>query len=160
MIEQYYKDNLPALLKRIKARGMQEADAEDVVHEAFARALKYQRSFNGSEEEIGKWFNTILNNTFKGYRHANFTGDFSFVEEEHMEEYDDADETWTNKDIILKVKEEVSGLKKEHRDIIELVILNGFRYKEASHILDENVENIKKVVFRFKKNMKEKFNDL
>ena len=86
MIEQFYKENYNILVKRIQARRMQECDAEDVVQEAFVRALKYADSFNPDFHEIGAWFNTILNNSFKEYRHDNYTGDYSFCddrEEDH-----------------------------------------------------------------------------
>lgn len=157
MIEQFYKDNYQLLVKRIKARRMQEADAEDVVQEAFVRALKYQDSFDPGRQEIGAWFNTILNNSFKDYRHANFTGDYSFTEEEHMTEADDATDNWLDKDVINKIRAEVQELKKPHRDIVELVMLNGFKYKEASQILDERIDNIKKVLYRFKQTLREKY---
>lgn len=157
MIEQFYKENYPMLVKKISSRRMQEADAEDVVQEAFYRALKYKDSFNSDRQEIGAWFNTILNNTFKDYRHANFTGDFSFVEEEHMEERDEAEEKWLDKDLLEKVRSEVALLKKNQRDVVELVVLNGYKYKEASQILDESIANIKKIVYRFKQNLREKY---
>lgn len=160
IIEQFYKDNYQLLVKRIKARRMQEADAEDVVQEAFVRALKYQDSFNPDRQEIGAWFNTILNNSFKDYRHANFTGDYSFTEEEHMNEFDEAEITWMDQDLIVRIKKEVQEINENHRDIIELVVLNNYKYKEASQILDESIDNIKKVVYRFKQGLREKYGDL
>ena len=154
MIEEFFRDNYQVLVKRIQARRMQESDAEDVVQEAFARALKYRDSFNPDFHEIGAWFNTILNNAFKDYRHANFTGDYSFCEEEH-DELDASEQGWVDANMLKKIREEVSKLPKGQASIVHLVLLSGYKYKEAAQILDQKFETVKKTVYRFKKDMRE-----
>jgi RNA polymerase sigma factor (sigma-70 family) len=159
MIEKFFRDEYNTLVKRVKARRMQEADAEDVVQEAFARAIKYKDSFDPEQQELGAWFNTILNNVFKSYRHANFTGDFSFTEEV-MEEVDDADKNWSDVNLLNKVKEEIGKRSNEHSCVLHLNLIKGYKRKEVAQILDEKEENIKKIVYRFKKEMREKYREL
>ena len=156
MIEQFFRDNYQVLVKRIQARRMQESDAEDVVQEAFTRALKYRDSFNPDFHEIGAWFNTILNNAFKDYRHANFTGDYSFCEDEH-DELDLAEQGWVDANMLKKIREEVSKLPKGQASIVHLVLLSGYKYKEAAQILDQKFETVKKTVYRFKKDMRDTY---
>lgn len=158
MIEQFFRDNYIILVKRIKARRMQEADAEDVVQEAFVRALKYQDSFNPALHEIGAWFNTILNNSFKDYRHANFTGDFSFTEEV-IEGTDEQEDSWMDKDMLEKIRKGMNDLPNGHASIVRLVLFQGYYYKEAAQVLDERVENIRKVLYRFKQDIREKYGE-
>ena len=158
MLEKYYKENRFALVKCIKARKMQEADAEDVVQEAFVRALKYQDSFNPERQEVGAWFKTILNNTFKDYRHANYTGDYSFMEEV-VDEKGIVEQNWIDRDSLQKVKKEISMLSEPHYSIVNLVVLNGYKYKEAAQILDQKLETVCKVLYRFKKSMREKYSE-
>lgn len=165
MVEQFFRDNYVILVKRIGARRMQKADAEDVVQEAFLRAIKYQDSFNPELYEIGAWFNTILNNAFKDYRHAAYTGDYSFTDTREteylkrgiMEEIDDMEEQWIDQDMIEKIRYEILLLPKGHASIVHLVLLNGYKYKEAAQVMDEKVENIKKVLYRFKQAMRERY---
>ena len=40
--------------------------AEDIVQEAYERAIRYRRSYNGAE--FDKWLNTILNNCLRDNR--------------------------------------------------------------------------------------------
>lgn len=168
MIEQYFRDNYNTLVIRIQARHMQKADAEDVVQESFVRALKYEASLVprltnfekgiDSAELVGPWFSAIMNNAFKDYRHANYTGDYSFCEE-IAEELDEAERQWLDRDLLVKIQEEVSLLPKGQASIVQLVLLSGYKYKEAAQILDEKVENIRKVLYRFKQTMREKYGD-
>ena len=158
MIEQFYKDNYSILVKRIQARRMQECDAEDVVQESFVRALKYKDSFNPYIHEIGAWFNTIMNNAFKDYRHANYTGDYSFcedIEEDH--ELDHVEQTWVDADMLKKIRGEVEKLPKGQASIVHLVLLSGYAYKEAAQVLDEKFETVKKTIYRFKQTMRGKY---
>ena len=158
MIEKYFRNNYNLLVKRIKSRRMQEADAEDVVQEAFVRAIKYSGSFSPKVQEIGAWFNTILNNTFKDYRRANFTGDFSFVEE-MLEDTEMSEEVWMDRDMVDRIRYEILFLPSKHASIVHLVLINGYKYKEVSQILDEKLENIKKVLYRFKQKIREKYGE-
>jgi len=61
LIESYYKENFDKLV--IRCRGKVGVDyAEDVVQEAFYRALRYQRSFNPERHEVGAWIARIMGN--------------------------------------------------------------------------------------------------
>ncbi len=162
MIEQYFRENYNILVKRIQARHMQLVDAEDVVQEAFVRAIKYSDSFNPERLEIGAWFNTILNNAFKDYRHANFTGDFSFTEEFTEEAVDGVnctEKAITDKDMVEHVKAEMSKLSNTNASIVQLSLLNGYKLKEVAQVLDLKLEHVRKTLFRFKKSMREKYDE-
>lgn len=162
MIEQYFKDNYRVLLKRIQARGMQPADAEDVVQETFLRALKYKDSLVGNH--IEPWMSGILNNAFKDYRRANFTGDYSFAsldedEEDLLDPNTVVEGIAMNKNLAARVKKETAKLNPKHAHIIQLVLLNGYKQKEAAQALGEKFENVKKIVFRFQQAMRQKYNE-
>lgn len=65
-IEKHYIDNRQKLVKRMKFRTGSDEDAEDIVQEAYERAIRYRRSYSGDEFE--KWLNTILNNCLRDNR--------------------------------------------------------------------------------------------
>lgn len=60
-IEQFYIDNHETYIKRIYRQAGGLANAEDVVQEAFLRALQYSDSYTVREDsDMEKWFNSIL----------------------------------------------------------------------------------------------------
>ena len=60
-IELYYRQEYDKLV--IRVRGKVGVDwAEDVVQEAFYRALRYERSFDPARHEMGAWLSRILGN--------------------------------------------------------------------------------------------------
>ena len=59
--------------------------------------------------------------------------------------------------MLAKIREEVSKLPFGKASIVHLVLLNGYKYKEAAQILEQNFETIKKTVYRFRKEMRGKY---
>lgn len=83
IITQHYKDNYRRLIKRMTFRAGTEWDAEDVVQEAYARALRYQDSFDGTN--FDRWFNTILNNALREHKNNESGITHQSFEEEEVE---------------------------------------------------------------------------
>jgi len=61
-LTEHYNENHDTLIKKVKNRVGGEYNAEDVVQEAYTRALTYQSSYDNSRP-FAHWFSTILNNT-------------------------------------------------------------------------------------------------
>jgi RNA polymerase sigma factor (sigma-70 family) len=61
-LTEHFNTHRDTLVKKIKNRVGGEYNAEDVVQEAYTRALTYQNSYDASRP-LEQWFNTILNNT-------------------------------------------------------------------------------------------------
>lgn len=66
LIETHYREEQPRIVARIGRYLKHRANAEDVVQEAYLRMIKYWKAYDG-EQEIGKWFGSILNNTIKDF---------------------------------------------------------------------------------------------
>ena len=156
MLEEFFKKEHFILVKRIKARGMQEADAEDVVQEAFYRALKYIDTYNPERQGIGAWFNTIMNNAFKDYRHANFTGEYSFREEDE-ELGGDLEEDTFNKQIVKELQREIASRNEVERNILHATFVLGYSYKACSQVFDVAFTRVQFILQEFRKEMKEKY---
>lgn len=156
-IEEFYEKEYSTLVKRIQARGMQECDAEDVVQESFYRALKYIATYVPSRQPIGAWFNTIMNNTFKDYRHANYTGEYSFRDEDDEEESASIDEMSYNKQIAKEIKKEIEGRDESERNILYAILVLGFSYKACCQVFDETFGRVQFVLREFRNEMRGKY---
>lgn len=61
-------------------RGGSRQDGEDIVHEAYSRALLYFPTFDPTVRNFSTWFNTVLSNVYKDFckseRHGGMTDEF------------------------------------------------------------------------------------
>lgn len=156
-IEQFFKKEYNILVKRIRARGMQGADAEDVVQEAFYRALKYRDTYNPKHQPIGAWFNTIMNNAFKDYRHANFTGEYSFREEDEDISVMSEDGVFSKR-MMGEVEGDIASKPEEERNILKTVLILGYSYKACCQVFDVRFARVQFVLQEFRKEMRSKYN--
>lgn len=67
-IEKYYRDNFDNLVTRYTRYVRHYARAEDIVQEAFLRALSYWERFPANPSDYNRWFATLLNNCMKDNR--------------------------------------------------------------------------------------------
>ena len=125
LIEEYYRENRNLLVKTTQRRGMQEADADDIVQETFYRVLKYKDGFNPHIQDIGAWINTILYNVHKAYFNANMTGEYSFEDEEYIDEYNKLEDNTLDKDLVERIKNEVTKLPPAHANIVYCYLVQG-----------------------------------
>ena len=107
-----------------------EHDAQDVVQEAFLRALKYFRTFRG--EEPRAWLLAIVRNRAHTWRHGRRadTVTTEFDEEVHSGE---AKET---------VRRALEKLAPEFREVIVLREVNGLSYKEIAQVTGSPVGTV------------------
>jgi len=152
----FFKEEYIVLVKRIRARGMQKCDAEDVVQEAFYRALKYSKTYDKERQKIGAWFNTILNNAFKDYRHANFTGEYSFREEDE-EIGGELEEFTFNKQVVKEIEQYISTLPEEERNVLHSVFIIGYSYKACVQVFGIPFARVQFILQEFRKEMREKY---
>lgn len=60
-IEEFYRENCDLYVRRLSRQAGSYSNAEDVVQEAFLRALQYSDSYTISDNNnLEKWFNSIL----------------------------------------------------------------------------------------------------
>lgn len=145
MIKQYYKDNFDHHVKRIYARNKDIMAAEDVVQDAFERAMKFFHTFDQTKD-FGGWFNTILNNAYK-----------DAVKDKRMQgmvvEFDEN----LNEPVPLPDLKEESLLQKRleklpntQRQICHLYFNCGLQPREIAQIVESSPRTCAKVVSLFK----------
>jgi RNA polymerase sigma factor (sigma-70 family) len=122
--------------------------AEDIVQEAYCRALAYIDSYSKERGSFDDWFKPILNRVFRDWKNCENTG-YSFVEikEHHLPSEEDMNER-------LKLYEEVCSkiLKKDEKtkNILYLYYVKDYNTLDISKILDESHQLIRYHIGKFK----------
>jgi RNA polymerase sigma factor (sigma-70 family) len=80
-LEDHYIKNCQKLIKRLSYKAGTVWAAEDCVHEAYARAIRYIESCD-NDKDFNKWFTTILNNVLIDYKNAERGQIHEYEEEE------------------------------------------------------------------------------
>ena len=153
MIEQYYKDKHDMLVKRYTRRAGTVQDAEDLVQEAFYRALKYQASFDQSRHELSTWMGGILNNCLRDFKRYQMGGPEMDYKEEPVA---DPDLHWV-KEMQGKVREEIEKKSGNLRDVLHLYFNLGYKPREIVQTLDVRNGTVRQSVWEFKKLLRERY---
>jgi len=153
-LEQYYKEFFDRLVKRTTRRvGTKEA-AEDVVQNAFERALKYQDTYN-TEMPFPNWFNRILNNSLRQYKNEEKGFSHSEFNEEAVGGV--ACQQYSNK-LWQQIQNELDDYEESHQEVLRLYFIHGYKPKDVERIVDLRYRNIETIIQRFKTTIKEKYN--
>lgn len=155
-IEAFYIKNRTVLLKRLRHRAGSPHNAEDVLQEAFCRALKYYSSFNPYTQEIGAWFNTIMNNSLTDFKRAEMTGGMYVALEEDSETYEFS---YVDNDSASKIKDEIGLKSGDAKDVLHLYFEKEYKLNEIRQILGIPYRTAQTIVNRFRVDMIDKFGD-
>lgn len=116
-IGEYFKEGYGGLVKRIARRCPNPQDAEDIVMEGFARALKYKDSYRPEKQEIGVWIFTIVLNAYRDFISDLFKqGMTTSVSDHNIEGYE------TDFERSLLVEQVLSGLDRAEAESDEEVL--------------------------------------
>jgi RNA polymerase sigma-70 factor (ECF subfamily) len=132
-------------------------DADDVFQETVLRALKYINSFK-SNSSFKTWIFTIAHNEIKGYYKKN--NDKSKIVPgaqwgENFAEDIAANNDCAEKELIKNIYEIAAGLKPKQRKVFFLFYENKFSIKEISGITGLKEGNIKFILNRCRRIIKE-----
>lgn len=151
VIEEHYQKNFGMLCKRYARSTGSDAQAEDIVHDAYERAMKYYGSYDGSKE-FERWFSLILRNSYRNY-----------LRQEHGQPTEPLDEFVLEgvecDGLIRRIWKEVEGFIEEanprHVEILTLHYLKDYPITDISYITENTLSNCTQVVSRFRKKIKE-----
>lgn len=149
LIEQHYLTHRRNLVKRMS--GAAGDGAEDVVQEAYCRALKYQKSYK-PEFSLEKWFNQILNNCLREYKNSE-KGFSAVVFEE--EEQDGLACTGYGERVIAEINDIIKTKSVVQMEVLTLSLQQGYTAKEVSEITEYTYSNCHQIMRRFRQELKE-----
>ena len=155
-IGQYYAENYEVLCKTVQGRVGGMYNAEDVVQEAFVRALTYANSFDSVRASLPTWIGTIL-------RRAMFDFKRGELQQGMVREESDPDEPMfefpaTCTITVDEIRKDIDAVADpEHKDVLRLTYVHQYTPREIEEIMDLGLANIKKIRSRFKNEMVAKY---
>lgn len=145
-IEEYYIGNRLQISKYLCRRMGKPEDAEDVLQNAFYRALKWKHTRRG--EKVSSWMYSIIENAIKDYKKKERGQEADFfieISEEPVSGFaQDIDRFLSN------IK---SPLKKR---VLELYLKDGLKMVEIFRLLNIPYSTVKSIVRRFRDEIKNK----
>lgn len=130
--------------------------ASDITQEAVSRALKKAGQLR-EEKSIGVWVYRILMNCWidrhKVDRH------FEPLADTELHSGDSPVEKVVQQDIVMRVRQALSSLSFEQRQIIALIDLEGFSYSQVADILQVPMGTIMSRLCRARRQLKECLNE-
>ena len=155
LIEAYYKENYNKLLNKVRGRAGGHPNAEDVVQEAFTRALTYYKSYNPAVKPLDSWFGRILENTLRSHnKDRRAQGMVHDLNEHDLVTFSPSPYLLT---FISEIKRDVDNLSEEKREIVDLNFFQGFTPLDISHIVEANPGAIRTTLSRFREEIREKY---
>ncbi len=153
IITAYYEKSFSQWVKRIARRVPGVMDAEDVVQEAFVRALKYNHTFNPDIAKLETWFTNIVNNVHRQMKRHDFLSSEIKEDDWYTKEADEyEDDEFTCSKIQYHIGEEK---REHHRNVLYTHFIIGCKVGEVARQQDMPVESVKTVIKRFKARMGE-----
>ena len=142
IIETHYRANFDRLSKQWGRRFDNQTVGQDVVQEAYLRAIKYLHTYDASQK-FDNWFGRVLHNSYKDFRTEEQGHSHDEIDEfslEGIENHHEVDRLL--KQIIDKIDEE----KPESQEILRYVFQNGYSAREVSEFYPMSHRNIRKIV--------------
>lgn len=153
-IETHYRDNFGKLVGRYTRYTNSKARAEDVVQEAYTRAMECWSGYR-RDSEFGAWFNTILNNCMKDNRRVELMHGMTDKVEETSRVIQPSAIPAIIKNQVIKRMEEAP---EDRCNVLKLALLEQYQPDEIAKMTRFKANNIRQIVFQFRKQIREEFN--
>ena len=167
--EEIYEEFHPKILNYL-ARLMGPNEAEDTAQVVFAKVSRGLDSFKG-QSKLSTWIYRIATNTaidkLRSPAHRHASGQIPLEDSTAVENNTSRitrSQTPTDQKIIRKemsdcVREYVDRLPPDHRTVLVLSELEGFKNKEIADILQITLENVKVRLHRARASLKQELDD-
>lgn len=154
LIESYYREHRQRLVKRLTFRSGTVEDAEDIVQESFARALKYCHRVEIGD--VHRWFSLITTNALRDHM-RNATG-LSYVDEENTTEETVECRGYPER-IMYEIREIIDTKADSQQEILTLHIFEEYSAKEISEITPYSYAQVHKTISRFREELRTLYKD-
>jgi len=131
-------------------------NAEDVVQEAFTRALTYIEAYDPAIKPLPAWFNTILNNALKDFKKAERNAGTT-TEEGVIQELDSS---VFKSEVVEDLVTQINDMQYPAKEILKQFVVLGFTAKEVVQTTDLNIHSVRKCIADFYKSAREQYGDL
>ena len=167
--EEIYEEFLPKI-RRYLARLLGEQKAEDIAQEVFAKVSQGLDSFKG-QSKLSTWIYRIATNTaidkLRSPAHKHASGHIPLEDSTRVETNTSRinqtdtpiDQKVIRREMSECVREYVDRLPPDHRTVLVLSQLEGFKNREIADILQITLENVKVRLHRARARLKQELND-
>ena len=162
--EKEFHDQVKDLYLRVyqdkfrKIRGIfkNSSDAEDALQSAFERMLTFWYTYDDSLGTLESWFNVVLRNCIYQTLLFHKTQGITF-EDKHAESYDANYSDWI---LIDDIKKHIKKENPKHQAVLTCHFIHGLGTKDIVSIVGLNKSNIDKILQRFRKKIRERYEDI
>lgn len=155
VLERYYRDERENLLRRLNFGAGTPENAEDVLQEAFVRALTYWDTFDPENKELGAWFSTILKNSLRDFKRDEWL--FGMGEEFDEELYDPQEMPITEDELVRQIYDMVEEKADSQKEVLLLFFEKHYGLKDIHNITGQSYHTVHSIVRRFKKEVQDKY---
>lgn len=156
IVESFYRANKDRYVKQYTNRAGTKEAAEDVVQEAFYRAIKFFHAYDPTLPFEG-WFNRIVSNALKHYK--NMERGHSNHDEFDEEDFEGTDCRMLNQRLWEQIRDEIAQYDGEHYEILSLYFEYQYQPRDICKIVDMKYKTVETFLQRFKKMIKEKYGE-
>lgn len=150
LIDKHYRENFDRLVKSYTRFISSKERAEDVIQEAYVRALSFWEAYD-PERPFDKWFNGIISSALRDNKRAeNMHGMVDI-----KEAYDVPVKAAAIPAVILnQVTARINSKKDQEAAILRLTLFDHYRPGEISQIIRLSPGAIRQIVHRFREEIK------
>lgn len=155
-LEQIFKDKYDDLVRIYKSRAG-ENDVEDVIQEAFYRALHYKDSFNPTFISLENWLTSIMNNCLRDMLREKRDGQAM-----HDSEHDPAidDRCPSDTELEARIMLDIESRGGNTRQILWLYFVMGHKSQDIHKIVGGSYSVVTTICERFKGQCQERYGHL
>ena len=152
-VEAHYLANRDKIIKKITFKAGSVQDAEDVVQEAYCRALTYIHAYNPNEFEFSRWFSRLFQNVWRDI----LTEKYQRGKPAEISETDYVCYKFESNapQLMELVYDAIFATENaDHRELLTLYLIYGYKLREVADIMGMLPGTVNQVLYRFKDELK------
>lgn len=150
LIEKHFVANRSRLVKKMFFRSGNMEDAEDIVQEAYYRALKYARGYDGMH--FDQWFSTILNNCLRDQKNMQNNHSLDMFDEEEAE---GSPCTHYSEHVMREVYELIATKSLVQQEVLNLHFQQEYSPIDISRMTEHSYAKCHQIILRFRNELKD-----
>jgi len=155
LIEDYYRKNFKRLVNTVRGRAGSYHNGEDVVQEAFTRALKYYKSYNPAMTPFDAWFSRILENSLRN--HAKDRRAQGMVHDARTDQLITTTPDSFLRMFLKEITDDIALLSEGKQEVMNLSFFMGYTPMDISKIVNLNVGAVRTMLHRFREELRYKY---
>lgn len=156
VVEEHYRKNFKGYVKYMSRRAPNNSVhiAEEIVQEAYFRALKHYKAFNPDRGTFSTWFNHILHNTLNRVLSEEAGVGPSLDDDElELEPFILDTEPYVPKHLVILIQRAIKEQKPEVADVLHMFFNLGMKTRDIEECTEFSHSNIRKIIERFRVKM-------